>query len=196
MPLITTLAGASTRGYGGLSSAAEVVGDFEFIALVNPAGSNSLTFSSIPQTYKHLQLRGLLKDSEPTDNGSNTYIRLNGTDLNTGYQFRSVGGGVIQVAYSSVSPVGVGFTSCSRAADANVWGSFIIDILDYSKTTKYKTVVSNADQAFATDGATICGIWAGTLDSTSAITSITVYSQSSRLFVSNSTMALYGIKGA
>jgi hypothetical protein len=188
--------GSSAYSAASNSVTPSVPAAYEFIALANPSGSNSFTFSSIPQTYKHLQLRGILKDSEPTDNGSNTYIQFNGTDLNYGNQFRGVGGGVIQVANSLTSPINMGFTSCSRAADANVWGSFIVDILDYSKTTKFKTFMSNADQVFSTTGDTIIGMWSGTLNSTSAISSITIYSQSSRTFVANSTMALYGIKGA
>jgi hypothetical protein len=189
--------GSSAYSAASNSVTPSVPAAYEFIALVNPAGSNSLTFSSIPQTYKHLQLRGILKDSEPSDNGSNTWIRYNGTDLNYGNQFRGVGGGTIQVS-NTFSPnlITVGFTACDRAADANVWGSFIIDILDYSKTNKFKTFMSNYDQAFSTTGDTIIGMASGTLNSTSAITSITLIDQSSRTWVSGSTMALYGIKGA
>lgn len=193
---IATNANGNSLASSASSSVTPVVaGDFFFIQSVNPAGSNSFTFSSIPQTYKHLQLRGLLKDSDPTDNGSNTYIRFNGNEITKSYMFRS-SGNAIQASTVSDGLGVVGYTSCSRASDTGIWGSFIIDIPDYSSTTKNKSYLSNFDQMATVNGDTLMGMATGTLNSNSALSSITLYNQSSRNWVSGSTMALYGIKGA
>ena len=76
-------------------------------------------------------------------------------------------------------------------ATANAFGSFVIDILDFKDTNKYKSVrtlvgnmQSNYGQAFLTSG-----IWL----STNAITSLTFTSNNGN-FAQYSKFALYGIK--
>lgn len=193
-PILDSIGSVKAFGWGSLVAA---VGDFESIATttVGAGGSSTITFSSIPSDYTHLQLRGLLKDSDPSDNGSNTYIQFNGNNITKSYMFRSSGNAI--QASTVTDGLGVaGYTACSRTSEAGIWGSFIIDIPDYSSTTKNKSYLSNFDQMATVNGDTLMGMATGTLNSNSAISSITLYNQSSRNWVSGSTMALYGIKGA
>jgi len=62
MPLITTLAGASARGYGGLVTFG-VPNSYESIAsvTVGSGGAANVEFTSIPATYTHLQIRGIAR---------------------------------------------------------------------------------------------------------------------------------------
>ena len=55
-PLITTRAGASAGAYGW-GAASDVATSYESIATNSLSGATSYSFSSIPSTYKHLQIR-------------------------------------------------------------------------------------------------------------------------------------------
>ena len=82
-------------GTGGYSAASNSVTpavplSFESIATATGTGSNStLTFSSIPQTYKHLQIRVMSRGNAATDQ-DNLLIRFNGdtgSNYNSHYVF-------------------------------------------------------------------------------------------------------------
>ena len=45
--------------------------------LVGAGGSSSITFSSIPQGYKHLQIRAITRDTFAGGNGNNMGIYVN-----------------------------------------------------------------------------------------------------------------------
>jgi len=77
------------------------------------------------------------------------------------------------------------------STDANIRGGFIVDILDYANTNKYKTVRSlNGNDANGSGSMNLSSnVWL----STAAITSLTLSSSSD--FRQYSSFALYGIKG-
>ena len=90
MPLITTLAGASARGYGGLSTFG-VPTSYESIATVNPTGgASTISFSSIPSTYTHLQIRGIARRASGTGL-ADISIRLN-SDTGSNYAMHDLQG--------------------------------------------------------------------------------------------------------
>jgi hypothetical protein len=167
---------------------------YESIATVTvgAGGQSSVTFSSIPSTFTHLQIRAMIKRSGGTG-GDNTNLTLNG-DTGSNYAWHQLYG-------DGVSPgVGAGTTQTSiRAihsdATANVFGVGIIDILDYSNTNKYKTTrtLAGYDDNIATIGYVLfrSGLW----QNTAAITSVTL-TPNSGTFAQYSSFALYGIKGA
>jgi hypothetical protein len=157
-------------------------------ATVDSGGASSITFSSIPQTYSHLQIRGI---------GFYNYragIQFNG-DTGSNYAFHLVGG-----TGSSTYAVGSANVNGSSATWGNfpnqvsgIPGAFVIDILDYTNTSKTKTTraLSGNDRNGAGD------IWLASVlwNSTSAISSITLYSDEGGYpFAQYSTFALYGIK--
>jgi hypothetical protein len=74
-----------------------------------------------------------------------------------------------------------------------MWASFILDILDYQNTSKYKTMMSQQASVHSTDG--IIMLNSSNWRSTSAIDTIRVFSNNAFDFVQNSTVALYGIGG-
>jgi len=79
---------------------------------------------------------------------------------------------------------------------ANIFGTMILDIHDYTSTTRNKTFrsFSGVDRNTTTGGEVrlSSGLWM----STSAITSITINNNGGDNYSSSSTFALYGIKGA
>ena len=78
---------------------------------------------------------------------------------------------------------------------SNIFGAFIIDIHDYSSTSKYKTVrgfggLDANNSSVDLEINLISGVWMNT----AAISSITLSANDP--FTTTTTFALYGIKGA
>lgn len=162
---------------------------FDSIATLTPsAGATSATFTSIPGTYKSLQIRGINK----SNTGGATVsldMRFNSdTGTNYGIHVISADGSAVtaygQGAYNStLGPLGGG--------QANTFGAFIFDIHDYASTTKNKTVSMFGGVDENTSGGYIrlaSSVWVNT----SAITSI-LLKPSSNSFGAGTTFALYGI---
>lgn len=164
---------------------------FESIATATSTGSStSLTISSIPSTFKHLQLRIFSFDS----NAGNILIRFN-SDSGTNYARHQLGGNGSAVSASgsiSQTYINGGFSGYVT----NQYAVSIIDILDYGSTTKNKTTRT----LFGIDnnGSGNLIIYSGLWLNTSAITSITMTNDGSPLYTFSSLtqMALYGIKEA
>ena len=170
---------------------------YESIASVTAAGGEtSLTFSSIAGTYKHLQIRSLVR-STTSASASSAYMNMNfNGDTGSNYAVHVAGfyGNNTNNIYGSPSNgnAQIGVATLGGTA-ASIFGVAITDIIDYASTTKYKTVRDFSGANANTTGAA----FAVTLDSslwmsTSAITSIAI---SGLTFAAGSTVALYGIKG-
>lgn len=199
MPLITTLAGASARGYGGLVTFG-VPSSYESIAsvTVGSGGSSTVTFSSIPATYTHLQVRLIARggrtDSDTAAGG--LYIQLNSSFPTTFHQIRGNGSSAIAQGYSGGTSNGfiMVWTPSANAA-ANIFGTGIIDILDYANTNKTKVLKTLSGDDISGGG--YLALSSSLLNSTSAITSITFGSTDGIGNIPQySSFALYGIKGA
>ena len=159
---------------------------------ISTSGVTSITFSSIPQTYQHLQIRGIAKspnggpalviqyNGDSTVNYKSHYLESNGSTVYTGT------GGTNTYGY-------VGYPS-PGAANSSMRSGTIIDILDYTNTNKCKTTrsLTGYDTNNTVDG--YVDLFSNLWLSTSAITSITLTIQG-EAFVVNSSFALYGIKG-
>ncbi len=168
---------------------------YESIATVTvgSGGSSTITFSSIPATYTHLQIRCIAR-SDYANSGYGT-MRFN-SDSGSNYNAHYLSGNGSSASASAMGQyTGMDFLALSQSA-SNIFGAGVIDILDYANTNKYKTVRSlcGGDDN-STNGriALNSGLWM----STSAITSITILSGGgSNTFQQYSQFALYGIKGS
>jgi hypothetical protein len=77
---------------------------------------------------------------------------------------------------------------------ANIFSGFVIDILDYANTNKYKTI--RYLSGYDANGSGRVGLGSGSWRSTSAVTSITLQGlEYSSNYKQYSSFALYGIKG-
>jgi hypothetical protein len=166
---------------------------FESIATVNGTGSStSLTFSSIPSTYTHLQIRGISRNT----GGSLSYaIYLTFNGSSTGYSWHYLkGNGTVASASGAVSEVNINLQNAEAggSSTANTVGGQIIDILDYGNTNKYKTV--RALTGTDTNGGGAISLGSGLWQNTSAISSLTI-TNGYDFFSTSTTFALYGIKG-
>lgn len=173
-------------------------GTYESIvtAIVDSGGASSITFSNIPQTYAHLQIRGIGK-TDGAGNGYSMLISVNSDTTTTNYRTHYLygeGSTAISGTYNTFS--GVLFPGDVTGAGSNValFGANIIDILDYSSTTKNKTFRSLGGQE--RNGAGNIGLNSGLWINTSAITSLSLTVAGDTNFVQYSHFSLYGIRGA
>jgi hypothetical protein len=165
-------------------------GSFESIATaVGTGSSDTITFSSIPSTYKHLQIRGIFNDG--TGNGFEGSIRFNG-DSGSNYSYHRVLGN-----RSTLTATGSGGQDTIRLGNAsNATDTFavcIVDVIDYASTTKNKTIRSQGGRDLGTAG--LCNLYSGAWFSTSAVNSLSIFNVGNRSWTSTTTFALYGIKG-
>jgi hypothetical protein len=159
------------------------------VVVLNTAQS-TITFSNIPATYTHLQIRGI---ANGTSSASEIGLRFNG-DSATNYvshRFVGTGSGTPNAdpgAYANTSADGLTYVMPSSGS---TFGSVIFDILDYTNTNKYKTVrhIGGWDANGSGQIALLSDVWLNT----SAISSIIVRGTSSN-FSQYSSFALYGIK--
>ena len=180
------------------SSMKGVTGAFESIATLNGTGSSdTITFNSIPSTYKHLQIRGMARltgDTSP----SPINIQYNGVTTSTYFNHRLTGDGTSAGINSNTSNTRI-FSiarAISNGETSNTFGIFIIDIHDYSSTSKTKTLRSffgnNTNSGSANDSV---GIGSGASTATTAISSISIIANSGSSFTTTSVFSLYGIAG-
>jgi len=186
MPLITTLANASARGYGGLRTFG-AANSYESIATVTvgSGGTSQIDFTSIPSTYTHLQIRYLWRSA----NASSMFMSFNGDGTQTNYYSHlmyATGGGIAVTAQNTNSFPGY------YEPVANVFTGTVIDILDYKNTNKYKT--ARSFWGYDGNGSGYLGFYSGLWKNTNAITSITLYNSGGANIGQYSHFALYGIK--
>jgi hypothetical protein len=167
---------------------------YESIATVTvgSGGTSTVTFSSIPSTYQHLQIRGIIRNT-----AANDYTlrgRFN-SDTGSNYARHSLkGNGSTASAFGESSQPYIGFDEIAplSTGTANAFGALVIDILDYKDSNKNK--VTRELAGFDTNGAGRIIFNSGLWQSTSAITQIQFFMAADN-FAEYSTFALYGIKG-
>jgi len=174
------------------SGGAAVAGDFESIATVNvgSGGSATVTFTSIPSTYQHLQIRGITKSTASSSDF--LYLRVN-SDTGTNYSSHRIqGDGSSAAAFGFANQDQCWFGFAAGTSNTNIFGATVLDILDYANTNKNKTMRALHGVDYNGSG-TVFAPFSNAWYSTSAITSITIYGASD--IGQYSSFALYGIKG-
>ena len=171
-------------------NAAYIPTDFESIATVTvgSGGSATITFSSIPSTYQHLQIRFAGSASAV----NNFRVRFN-SDTGSNYAFHQLyGTGASALASGGASQTSMNVVYDNKA-DATYPAAGVVDVLDYANTNKYKTLRSLAGSEQNTNDGLIMfrsGLWMNT----AAVTSISFFLDSGS-YNQYSSFALYGIKG-
>jgi hypothetical protein len=165
-------------------------GSYESIATVSvgAGGASSVTFSSIPSTYSHLQIRAIAKSSST---GTYWFMRFN-SDTATNYSVHELyGTGTSALAYGAANTTSVEiYYSIETSTASNVFAASVIDILDYGNTNKFKTVRKLGGTENNSAGG--IDISSGAWRSTNAITSIS-FTPNTGNFAQYSYFALYGV---
>jgi hypothetical protein len=149
--------------------------------------ASSITFSNIPDTYTHLQIRALCVMSGSVGSG---YVAFNGDNASGNYSYHALGGdggspGVAALASQNQGKY-TGFAGTSPAGN-NV---MVMDILDYANTNKHKT--ARAFYCWDANGTGYVEFNSNRWSIASAISSI-VFTPANT-FAANTSFALYGIK--
>ena len=170
---------------------------FEAIASTTLTGTSaSVTFSSITSAYEHLQIRAYCRTDEAALLSS-LGLRLN-SDSGSNYAYHLLlGNGSTATASRVASAVRIIPGYCpGSTATANIFGVFVIDILDYASTNKNKTIRSlNGEDRNGAGNATFAsGLWM----STSAVTSIEFGRGpiGTANLVAGTVVSLYGLRSA
>lgn len=201
MPILGTVASQfSGKSFNSFESIATVT--------VGSGGQSSIEFTSIPDTYTHLQIRGILQGSRPGPvPGGYASLRFN-SDTGSNYRDHVLASSINDSPPTPASwTEGLGtffyLSAIPGVASAPFFGTFITDIFEYRSTSKNKVI--RTVEAIETNASTIngynassvsfkSGLW---LNNTSAITSIIIEALgTSSPFKQYSQLALYGIKGA
>ena len=164
----------------------------ETIASTLLTGSaSSVTFSNIPQGYKHLQIRFIARGSAQTNEVWAQFNSDTGSNYST-HQVYGSGAAAGASGTASTSYAKVGELSGTNAG-ASIFGAGVVDILDYTNTNKYKTTRALTGTDINGSGGYIVFV-SGNWNSTSPINSITLY-YNTYSFSQYSRFSLYGIKG-
>lgn len=154
--------------------------------------TDSVTFSSIPATFTHLQLRYIARTNR-TELDDGFTLQFNGDTTAANYKYHYLGGNGTSTYGGNDPEIAVPYVAAANAT-ASVFGVGICDILDYQNTNKYTTVkiLGGHDR----NGGGWVGLNSGLWRNTAAVTSIKIQTNALGDFVQYSQFALYGIKGA
>jgi hypothetical protein len=175
-----------------------VTNSYESIATVSVGigGASSISFSSIASTYKHLQLRGVLRGSRVSGNDI-IGIQFNGDTTSANYvSHRLIGDGSSAAAsYTASGTYSSSWTADMPAttATSSVFNGVVIDVLDYATANKNR--VGRTLSGYDLNGSGSIWLSSQLWLNTSAVTSITLVPVFGTGFAQYSQIGLYGIKG-
>lgn len=157
---------------------------------VDAGGASSVVFSSIPQTYKHLQVRILARS---TSVSSQMYIvqRMNGIGGNSYTQHGIYADGSTVTGNGAANDVAVIQRFTGGGAAADIFGAAIIDYVDYTNANKKPVMRSLGGVDL--NGTGVVGFYSTMIQTNGAITELSFIPSSSN-FAQYSSFALYGIK--
>jgi len=187
MPILGIIASQMT---GHLASLA-----YDSIATTTLSSTTAtITFSSIPATYTHLQIRLIGRCNRTIEASDAVLMRFN-SDTSSNYSYHGLyGDGSSAGSYAGASSTFSIIMDCTAAgAAASIFAAGVCDILDYANTNKYKTVRSL--HGFDRNGAGTMQLASSNWRNTNAITSIDL-TPANGSFVQYTSAALYGVKGA
>ena len=195
-----TVRASNSTGNSPFSSASNSItalslARFESIAthIVGSGGQSNVSFTSIPSTYKHLQIRWT---AATNDSNYNALIIRYNSDSGSNYSWHVLSGnGSSATTENNSSDTNIRSTGIPGTTQSNIFNGGICDILDYSNTSKYKTSrILNGTDA---NGSGYANLSSGLWINTSAISTVTIAPiTGGGLLAQHSKFALYGIKGA
>lgn len=181
------------------SSGVVAGGDYQSIATVTvgSGGAANIEFTSIPSTYKHLQLRLIARAGASATDGYNL-LSFNSDTTTTNYVSHDglYADGSTVASYAAPSSSGLSGMYVQRLVQnntgASIYQAAIIDILDYTSTSKNKTMryLGGYDR----NGGGVLTFGSGLyLNSSTAISSLKLVPNAAS-YMQYTEAALYGIK--
>jgi len=174
-------------------------GAYDSIATATVANgtTQTITFSSIPATYTHLQLRYIIRTDRSDDYLDAIGMRFN-SDTGSNYyrhRFETENAGGAVGGTSTGTDAQYHFIGSSALCTSGVFASGVVDILDYANTSKNKTTKSLCGYMEST-ARNLIGFEGSMWNNTAAVNTIALKVNYGTYYAIGSTIALYGIKGA
>jgi hypothetical protein len=194
-PILTGIIASGISGHLTPPWSPEGAYDALATVIVPSGGAASVTFSGIPTGYKHLEIRGIARDNRATSGQDLGTIRFNG-DSATNYARHRLygnGSGTASADGGATQSSIFGFNAVHANGISNTFGTGIMTILDYTDTSKHKTIRCLTGDEQNGSGYLFfnSGVWLNT----SAINSITLLPDSASTgYLQYSSFALYGVK--
>jgi hypothetical protein len=163
------------------------LGDFSQIATTTlGSAQSSIEFTGIPSTYTHLQIRMFTRNATAENND---YLQFN-ADTGSNYAWHELWADGAN-AFSSNGTSTTFIKANYSFTDASIFGTSVIDILDYKDTNKFKTVraLAGVDK----NGGGYVFLRSGHWRNTNAITSIKLFPAANN-FAQYTSIQLYGVK--
>jgi flagellar hook-associated protein 2 len=108
---------------------------------VGSGGSAAITFSGIPQVYKHLQIRGILRGSATTTSNDQVRIRFNDDSANNyAYHMLLGSGSAATSSGTATQPQIIGMQIVGSGSTANVFGAGFVTPSGYAASDASVTV--------------------------------------------------------
>jgi hypothetical protein len=192
MPILGIIDSAKSGNQGGGTS-------YESIQSVTiGSGQSFIDFTSIPSTYKHLQIRAVTRRSQAQTFAGQLVAQFNGDTGNNYYSLHRINGrgdGLVYPSGGSVTSSAVMGLCAGNSMRAEMFTPTVVDILEYSSTNKTKVmrgISGTQSQSTNTDNDVV--VFSSMWNSTAAINAIRLFPAGSS-FVNLSVLSLYGIKG-
>lgn len=159
---------------------------------VPSAPAANVTFSSIPSTYKHLQIRMVGRCNRAVELSDAVLMRFN-SDTASNYSYHGLyGDGSAAASYGAATQTFATIMNCPATAAGGGYGVAVCDILDYANANKNKTVKSLT--GFDRNGGGEVHLLSSNWRNTNAITSISL-TPANGSWIQYTSVTLYGIKG-
>lgn len=174
----------------GVIASSRIKANYAYESIATPVISGSASFvdfTTIPQTYKHLQIRYSITTSATN---ADVDMIFNGVSSANSYTYHEMRGNGSTVGANGSNLMSFLYVATNHTS--STWPAVgIVDIFDYSDTNKITTVrsVSGKDE----NGGGTLQIITGMNKVTTAVSSIRFNCNST--IATNSKIALYGIKG-
>jgi hypothetical protein len=190
MPIIGTIASPAKNFLWAPAGAYDSIS-----SVTLSASASTITFSGIPSTYTHLQIRAIARSNRAS---TVDVVKLNlgdgSADTAANYswhQLYGTGAAAGAAAGASASTIELPVISAASAT-SSIFGTMILDILDYQNLSKYKTVRGFA--AADLNGSGELNFCSGNWRSNSSVNVVTLAPRTGTLFEIYSSFALYGVK--
>jgi hypothetical protein len=194
MPILG-LRSSAARSLGHFGGATPDLGAWVAIATVTGNGSAStLTFDNIPQNYRDLQVRGIMKTTGTSKKSIATDMRFNNVSTNSYSRrgFSRSGSTVVFSAATANSSTQIGSSPDSSSDFLNRHLVVMIDVYNYSSSDYFKTTMSTTGSVADSTAGTV-NVFSGFYSAnTNAITRLDLFASES--FTTTTELTLYGIK--
>lgn len=187
MPIIGTIASSTRQGLA--------TGNYESIATATfgTSGVNSVTFSAIPNTYKHLEIRAAIVSTVEMAGGYTIYQFNNDSGTNYTDVLLSTNGSTMEAPTQVITADALNFSQRQNNCFTNSPTVIVHRILNYTATDRYKNGLGL--YAAQRDGVGEITHRSGQWKNTAAISSIKIFFPTGSInFGTASYIGLYGIK--